>query len=139
MRINKESIVNQSLNNTLGGTWYVVIGSTTAFVISAIINSVLNEKIGNKLEDKGFKNYAIRSFTSTFIGQFADNLLFAYIVSIHFFGWTHLQAWMCALTGAIAELLMEVLFSGIGYKASTRWKEEGIGQEYLDLINNKSE
>ena len=130
-----EATVNQALNNTLGGTWYVVLGSTTAFIASCIINAIVNSKIANNLVHDNFKSYAIRSFISTFIGQFADNLIFAYIVSIHFFGWTHLQAWMCALTGAIFELLAEVLFSPIAYKASRSWKEEGVGQEYLDMLN----
>ena len=53
------------------------------------------------------------------------------IVSHNFFGWTLTQCIMCAFTGAIVELLCEVVFSPIGYRISNRWKEEGVGNEYL--------
>lgn len=128
-----ELIVNQALDTTLGGTWYVVLGSTTAFVASAIINAVINHKIGIRLVHDNYRAYAIRSFVSTFIAQFADNLIFAYIVSLHFFGWTHIQCWMCALTGAVFELLCEVVFSPLGYRVSQSWSLYGVGSEYLRL------
>ena len=41
------------------------------------------------------------------------------------------QCIMCAFTGAIVELLCEIVFSPIGYRISNRWKEEGVGNEYL--------
>lgn len=126
-----EDIINMSLNSTLGGTWYVVVGSTTAFICSAVVNAIINHAIGRRLKSSNFRAYAIRSFVSTFIAQFIDNLLFAYIVSLNFFGWTHLQCWMCALTGAIFELLCEVVFSPLGYKVSKRWEENNIGGIYL--------
>ena len=69
---------------------------------------------------RGFGAFALRSYVSTFIGQFADNLIFALIVSKLFFGWTLLQCFTCALTGAAAELLFEVVFSPLGYRISRR-------------------
>ena len=59
---------------------------------------------------------------STFIGQFVDNLLFALIVSKVFFGWTLLQCFTCAVTGAVAELVFEIVFSPLGYRISKRIK-----------------
>ena len=78
---------------------------------------------------------------STFIGQFLDNFIFSVIVFVIFaplfwdgFCWTVLQCAMCALTGAVAELVMEILFSPIGYRIVTNWKNHSVGQEYLDHI-----
>ena len=126
--------VNGALNATFGGTWYVVFGSSAAFLASAIVNNITNYFIGRKVErdKKNFFTYAIRSYSSTLIGQFVDNLVFALIVSHVFFGLSLLQCVMCALTGAIAELLMEVLFSGIGYRISKRWDEENVGKDYIE-------
>lgn len=129
------SEVNAALNSTIGGTWYVVLGSTTAFIVSSVVNAFVNQAIGSRIKETHFKAYALRSFVSTFIGQFVDNLLFAYIVSLHFFGWTHLQCWVCALTGAVCELLCEVIFSPVGYRASVNWEKDSVGKEYLDLVS----
>ena len=35
-----------SLNSILGGTWFILLGSTIAFLISAVINNLLNWFIG---------------------------------------------------------------------------------------------
>ena len=36
--------------------------------------------------------------------------------------------------GAVAELVMEIIFSPIGYRITKRWKEKDVGREYLDFI-----
>ena len=69
---------------------------------------------------RGFGGFALRSYVSTFLAQFADNLIFALLVSKLFFGWTLLQCFTCALTGAVAELLFEIFFSPLGYRMSRR-------------------
>ena len=81
------------------------------------------------------------SYTSTFIGQFLDNLIFSIIVFMIFapiywngFNWTLIQCLMCALTGAVLELIMEIIFSPIGYKILKKWNKENIGKDYLNLI-----
>ncbi len=118
-----EQIINTALDNTFGGTWYVLLGSSVAFLVSAIVNNFLNYGVGKLLKRKdGFGQFALRSYVSTFIGQFIDNLVFALIVSKVFFGWTLLQCFTCAVTGAVAELLFEVVFSPIGYRISKRIK-----------------
>lgn len=127
-----ENIINNALDHTFGGTWYVLLGSTIAFFVSAVVNNFMNWYIGKKIKkENGFAVYALRTYVSTGIGQFVDNLLFALIVSHNFFGWTLTQCVMCAFTGAIVELLCEVVFSPIGYRVSNRWKNEGVGNEYL--------
>ena len=132
-----------AFDSIFGGTWFVLIGSTVAFLASAVINNVLNYTIG-----KGFRKnpdgklaYAMRSYVSTFIGQFLDNFIFSLIVFVFFapifwdgFCWTVLQCAMCALTGAVAELLMEIIFSPIGYRITKKWQNDNIGKDYFDYI-----
>lgn len=48
-----------------------------------------------------------------------------------FFGWSFIQVITCSLTGAVLELLCEIIFSPIGYKVSRNWETENIGKEYL--------
>ena len=116
-----EAVINTALDNTFAGTWYIIFGSSIAFICSAFINNFLNYGIGKLLKKEGgFGAFALRSYVSTFIGQFADNLIFALIVSRVFFGWTWLQCFTCALTGAVMELLFEIVFSPAGYRRSRR-------------------
>jgi len=126
-------LVNTALNNTFAGTWFVLLGSSIAFLVSAVVNNYLNAAIGSRMRSDSFRTFALRSYVSTFIGQFVDNLLFALIVSLHFFGWSMIQCFTCALTGAAAELLCEVIFSPVGYRIAKRWKAENVGSEYLKL------
>lgn len=88
--------------------------------------------------------FATRTYISTFIGQFFDNLIFSIIVFVGFapifwdgFHWTILQCTTCAFTGAVAELIMEILFSPFGYRMVNKWKNLNIGQEYMDIIEKE--
>ena len=126
-----------------GGTWFILLGSTVAFLASAVINNTLNWLIGKAFHKNpdGKLAYAARSYVSTVIGQFLDNFIFSVIVFVFFapifwngFHWTLLQCAMCALAGAIAELIMEVLFSPIGYRITKKWQRESVGKEYLDFV-----
>ncbi|MBR6784404.1 MAG: VUT family protein [Clostridia bacterium] len=130
-----------------GGTWFILLGSTVAFLSSAVINNMLNFVIGKafKKNPDGKAAYAMRTYVSTFIGQFLDNFIFSVIVFVGFapifwdgFHWTLLQCAMCALTGAIAELIMEIVFSPIGYRIVTYWKGNSVGSEYLDYIESEN-
>ena len=114
-----ETVINTALDRTFGGTWYVTLGRSVAFAVSAALNNFLNYGIGTLLrKNESFGSFAIRSYVSTFLAQFADNLIFALIVSRNFFGWTTLQCFTCALTGALLELLFEVVFSPLGYRVA---------------------
>lgn len=132
-----------AFDNIFGGTWFILLGSTVAFLASAVINNMLNWVIGKQFRKApdGKMAYVVRSYVSTFVGQFIDNFIFSIIVFVIFapmfwggFSWTVLQCTMCALTGAVAELLMEIAFSPIGYKITKRWKENAIGKEYLEYV-----
>lgn len=135
-------------NGIFGGTWFILLGSTVAFLSSAVINNMLNWTIGKAFRKNpdGKLAYAARTYISTFIGQFFDNFLFSIIVFVGFapifwdgFHWTVLQCATCALTGAAAELIMEVLFSPIGYRIVSRWKESNVGQDYLEHIGRENQ
>ena len=116
-----EQVINAALDNTFGGTWFIILGSSIAYAVSAVLNNFLNWAIGERLGDnQGFGTFAARSYVSTFIAQFVDNITFALLVSRVFFGWTMLQCVTCALTGACLELLFEVFFSPFGYRISRR-------------------
>ena len=116
-----EGIINTALDNTVAGTWFVILGSSIAFIVSSLANNFLNYGIGKLAgNNDGFGVFALRSYVSTFIAQFVDNLVFALIVSQNFFGWTLLQCFTCALTGAVLELIFEVFFSPFGYRISRR-------------------
>lgn len=135
-----------AFDEIFGGTWFILLGSTVAFLSSAVINNRLNWMIGRafKKSPDGKLAYAMRTYVSTFIGQFLDNFIFSVIVFVGFapvfwdgFHWTVLQCAMCALTGAVAELMMEIVFSPIGYRIATRWKQNHVGKEYLDYIEKR--
>ena len=130
--------VNDALNATFGGSWYIVLGSATAFLVSSVVNGFLNGKIASKLKKDNFLAFAIRSYISTLIAQFTDNFIFAVMVSKVFFGWTWTQVFICSAIGSVFELLCEVLFSGLGYKIVRSWEKDKIGQEYLTYISNKT-
>lgn len=133
-------VVNDALDATIGGTWYVVLGSTTAFIASAVVNNFSNWGIGKlfRKNPNGFLAYACRTYLSTAVGQFADNLIFAFLVSHFFFGWSVVQCLTCAATGMVAELLCEAVFSPIGYRLSESWRKRSVGKEYLDFIASKT-
>lgn len=133
-----------ALNGFLGGTWFILLGSTIAFLVSAVINNFLNWTIGKAFRNNpdGKLAYAAQTYISTFIGQFIDNWIFSIIVFVGFapifwngFHWTILQCTACALTGAAAEVIMEIFFSPFGYRIVNKWKKHKIGQEYLSYVN----
>ena len=137
-----------AFDSIFGGTWFVLLGSTIAFLCSAVINNILNHAIGKCFHKNpnGKLAYAMRAYVSTFIGQFLDNFIFSVIVFVFFapifwdgFCWTVLQCATCALTGAVAELLMEVLFSPIGYRITKKWRVENVGREYFDYIERSKQ
>ena len=123
--------INVALNNTFGGTWFVVAGSMVAFGCSAIVNSVLNTFIGNHLNDT-YKSYVMRTYISTLIGQFVDNMVFALLISHTFFEWTLIQCCVCSLTGCLLELVGEVIFTPFSYKICNQWKLDNVGKDYIE-------
>ena len=126
--------INQALDNTVKGNWYILFGSTVAFIVASILKAITNEFVGNISKKDNYLAFTLRTYASTFIGQFVDNLVFSLIVSQVLFGWTLTQCIFCALTGAVVELLMEALFTPIGWKVCKKWKDKNVGKEYLAHI-----
>ena len=136
-----------AFDTIFGGTWFILASSTVAFLASAVLNNTLNFTIGKafKKNPNGKLAFATRSYISTFFGQFFDNFIFSILVFTVFapifwdgFFWTPLQCAMCALTGAVIELVMEILFSPIGYRISKKWKRENIGKAYFEVIEQET-
>lgn len=133
-------------NEIFGGTWFILLGSTVAFLASGVINNTLNFLIGKCFckNPDGKLAFAMRTYISTFVGQFLDNFIFSIIVFVLFapifwngFCWTVLQCATCALTGALAELIMEIAFSPIGYRITRKWQAEKIGKDYLEYVKKE--
>ena len=127
--------IDESFDESFGGTWYIIVGSSAAYLSSSIINNLLNWLIGKwfKGNPDGFVAFALRSYVSTAIGQFVDNFVFASIVSLHFFDWSVVQCITASITKMIAELLFEIIFSPIGYVYLKHMEKENIGKQYIDL------
>lgn len=133
--VNNEVIINSAINKTFSGTWYVILGSAIAFIVSAFVNNFTNFFVGKiyKKNPDSLFCFITRTYISTALGQFTDNFVFSIIVSRTFFGWTILQCVMCAITGMLAELLFEAIFSSFGYKICQKWQQNGVGKEYFNF------
>ena len=137
----ENNLINSVLDRTFGGTWYVVFGSAVAFIVAALVNNFSNFGIGRcfRKNPDGAVAFFFRAYLSTALGQFVDNITFSLIVSRTFFGWTFTQCVVCALTGMVAETVLELVFWRLGYKICQRWKSEGVGREYFMFLNKKCE
>ena len=110
-------IINTALDNTISGTWYVLMGSTVAFISSAVVHGITSNAVSKAFKNKeSLKAYAICSFLATSLGQFVDNMIFSLIVSYNFFGWNILQCVMCSVTGMVVEFILSAIFVPIGHK-----------------------
>lgn len=135
-----------AFDSIFGTTWFILLGSTVAFLTSAVVNNGLNRAIASRFKKNpnGKLAYAACTYISTFFGQFLDNFIFSVIVFVLFapifwggFHWTVLQCATCALMGAIAELIMEIIFSPIGYRITKRWRESSVGREYFEYVEGE--
>ena len=136
-----------AFNETVGGTWFILLSSTVAFLSSAIVNNLLNWTVGRafKRNPNGRLAFFTRCYVSTFVGQFIDNFIFALLAFTVFapifwdgFSWTFLQCFTCSLLGAGLELLCEAVFSPLGYRVARRWEKEGVATPYLNCSNPDS-
>lgn len=129
-----DPMVNEVLNNTVGGTWYVLLGSSVAFLVSSVVNALVNVAIGWCFKCDTLAAYAARSWGSTVLAQFVDNMVFALMVSHVFFGWSLVQCVTCSLTGCLAELICQVVFTPTGYRITQEWQREEVGKDYLEYL-----
>ena len=135
-----------AFNTIIGGTWFILLSSTVGFLTSAIVNNTLNFAIGKMFKNNpdGKLAFFTRSYISTFIAQFLDNLIFAILTFMVFapifwdgFHWTFIQCLTCSILGGLLELLMEVIFSPIGYVVTKNWRNNNVGQQYFDFVNRE--
>ena len=133
-------------NTIIGGTWFILLSSTIASISSGILNNFLNYFINKQFKKNpdGKIAFTVSCYVSTFVGQFIDNMIFSVLTFMVFapifwdgFSWTFIQVVMCALTGAVLELLMEVVFSPLGYMISRKWKRDGVGEDYFRYLEEK--
>lgn len=132
---NENKVINTAFDESFGGSWFIIVGSATAYISSAVINNLLNWFVGKCLkgDPNGFCAFALRSYLSTAIAQFVDNLVFSSIVSLSFFGWSFLQCLTASFTKMIFELIFEVVFSPVGYMFLKRMEKQNIGQQYIEM------
>ena len=129
------------LDMVVGGQWSILAASTIAFILSALTNNYSNVYIGRffRNDPDGKTAYAARSFISTFLSQVVDNFVFVFLAfwvlpfipSALQVRWTLLQCAGCSVFCAVLELLSEVVVAPLGYFVLKRWKEDGVGREYL--------
>ena len=137
-----------AFNTIIGGTWFILLSSTIAFFCSAVINNVLNFLIGKAFRKNPDSKLAFvtRSYISTLVAQFFDNLIFAVLTFMVFapifwdgFSWTFIQCLTCSATGAALELVMEIVFSPFGYYVCRKWRNDKVGEAYFTYIAMKEE
>lgn len=133
-------------NSVYGAVWFIVLSSTLAFILSGVVNSLLNSALGKIMksgdEAKPVEFY-IRSFVSTFIGQVVDNFVFMWLLySIFapiFWGIAPMPILTClgtGILGGLIELLCEVILSPCGYVMVKNWEKNNIGHEYIEAHKN---
>ena len=105
----------------LGTTLRITIASFTAYVIGSLTNSGVMVYLKKKFP----KSLFIRAISSTIVGQFLDNALFAFIA---FYGVLPMAAlWSMVVGGTIFEVLYEIIFypiTKLSIKKSKQYIEE---------------
>lgn len=127
-------LINGALNEVIGNVWYVIIGSAAATFVGILVNNITHGVILNKMikkhGDKYF-GYFMAAGASTVFGQVIDNIVFAVLVGMPFFGWSPFSVLMCSLLGGAVELVAEMIFTPLTYKISQNWAKNKIGQEWM--------
>lgn len=127
------SNINAAINSVMGNVWYVIFGSAVASGVGLILNGLTQGLLLKTIERKHGDHYwgfFVASACSTMLGQVIDNMVFASLVSVKFFGWSWTQVLVCSLSGAIFELIVELIFSPLTYKISKNWKVNNIGEHH---------
>ena len=83
------SNINAAVNSVMGNVWYVILGSAVASAVGLVVNGLTQGLLIKKIETKHGDRYwgfFVASAASTMIGQIIDNMVFALLVSVKFFG-----------------------------------------------------
>lgn len=128
-------IINGSLNEVIGNVWYVILGSAAATFVGILVNNITHGVLLNKMIKKHgdhYFGYFVAAGASTVFGQVIDNIVFALLVGVNFFGWSLFSVLMCSLLGGLVELVAEMLFTPLTYKISKNWEKNRIGKQWMD-------
>lgn len=94
----------EAFSSVLGTTLRISVASFTAYVVGSLTNS----KVMVMLKEKHPKSLFVRAISSTIVGQFLDNAIFA---TLAFLGVLPLSAiYSMVIGGTIFEVLYEVIF-----------------------------
>lgn len=127
--------VDDALNATFAGGWYIVIMSGIAALVGAIVNSAINQFIGKRFDKGDFKGFALRSYISTFISLVVNVLVFSIFVSHILFGWSWGTVWVCAISNSVMQLAFEIIISPLGFKICKAWERDNVGAEWLERMS----
>lgn len=127
-------VINDSLNYTIGNTWYVILGSAAASFVGIMVNNISQGFFLDKIQKKHgdtYPGYLVAAGASTVIGQILDNMVFAALISTQFFGWTWVSVISCSVLGALVELIVEMVFTPLTYRISKNWDKNHIGVKWM--------
>lgn len=129
-----------AFNSVYGAVWFIVLSSNVAFILSGVVNSLLNVSIGKLFKNKtSGAEFFTRSAVSTFVGQTVDNFLFMWLLygifAPRFWGMASMSIVTCigtGILGGLLELACELIFAPVGYRIVRNWEKNDVGREYLD-------
>lgn len=130
-----------AFNASFSAVWFIVVASNVAFILSGVVNSLLNVSVGKLFKNKtSGTEFFMRSALSTFVGQVVDNFLFMWLLytifAPHFWGMEPMSVVTCFGTGVLGgllELMCEVVLTPFGYKIVKNWEAANVGEEYIKL------
>ena len=129
-----------AFNSVYSAVWFIVLSSNVAFILSGVVNSLLNVSIGKLFKKTSGAEFFTRSAISTFIGQVIDNFVFMWLLygvfAPIYWGMEPMSVWTCLGTGVLGgllELVCELILTPVGYKIVRNWERDGVGKEYIEL------
>ena len=121
--------------------WPLFAGAAAA-LLANVANAVVSKSILLKFKNRTSGTaYITASWVSTALGQFLDNFLFGLFFSMWqpwFLNYGTSKALLSlipmAAVGMVMELIGQMIFSPVGFKIAESWRRRGVGQEYVDLV-----
>lgn len=131
---------NREIADLLGTHILIIVGSALALIISTCVKCYIVYKMNKKESNlMSVKTVYKEACVSSLIGQLVDNTIFAFFVSYLLHKWTFSTIVVSILLKTVIELFMETVCLSLGYITMTQWKEDGIGEKYLEYINKERE
>ena len=132
--------IQLAVEEILGSHILIILGSAIALILSTIVKGMTLKAIDKRSKDPSSITILYREVAiSSFVGQLFDNTIFAFFTAFLLFHW-HISTIIVSIiikTGI--ELFMEMTCLPLGYVAITQWKEDGIGEMYINYIKQYDE